>query len=234
MILLAALRGVPQELRTSAKMDGAGFWRRTWQRDAADGQSPAVLRHHGEHDRGPADLHRGVHRVLRLREREVQNDAACSTSSTCSSRRSSSSTWATPRRWRGAVPRRHDRHGGATHRVAAGRLLRGDGDRRRRRAPAGGLGAPPRSATARPAATASTRPRWSSSAATAAARPGWAGCSTWVALALVSLVFVYPFVWLRQRLLQAAGRGLRQPPRPQDVHVDNYVPAGRRRRSRCG
>ena len=67
VIYLAALKAVP----TRALRGGRDGRRRAvaalLQRDAADDQPGALLHLHRAHDRGPADLHGGLHGLLRRR-----------------------------------------------------------------------------------------------------------------------------------------------------------------------
>ena len=71
IILLAALRDVPQDLYDAAMVDGAGPWQRTWYDHRPDDQPHPVLRRHRQHHRRVPDVHRGLHRLLRLGEQHL-------------------------------------------------------------------------------------------------------------------------------------------------------------------
>jgi multiple sugar transport system permease protein len=97
IILLAALQGVPEELLDAARVDGAGWWSRlrhvvlprpstsSWSSTPSPPCSPSPRR--TPPSSAPAT-------------RRTATTPRCSTPSTCSSRPSSSCTWATPPPWR--------------------------------------------------------------------------------------------------------------------------------------
>ena len=72
IILLAALRNVPEELYESARLDGAGFWRTAWS-VTVPMISPALFFIIIVNTiAGLPDVRRGVHRLLRRRQHHLQ------------------------------------------------------------------------------------------------------------------------------------------------------------------
>lgn len=71
IILLAALQNVPKELYESARVDGAGFFQRTFHVTLPMISGTIFFLVIVKHDRSFPDLHRGLHGLLRVRQHDI-------------------------------------------------------------------------------------------------------------------------------------------------------------------
>ena len=103
IIYLAALNNVPRELYEAARIDGASSWRQFPPHHRPDDLGGPVLHPDRQYHRLAAAVRPRCTRCTSAtgRPRNRPPTPPCSTSSTCSSRPSSSSTWASPRPWPG-------------------------------------------------------------------------------------------------------------------------------------